>query len=61
MLLQARRDALFAERSALSEIVRSGLIESQVASDLVIELNNRLSALDLLEERWESSPVEQLL
>ncbi|MCP4224142.1 MAG: hypothetical protein GY773_12415, partial [Actinomycetia bacterium] len=60
MLLQARRDALFAERSALSEIQRSGLIESQVASDLIIELNNRLAALDLLEDRWESDPLEQI-
>lgn len=57
MLLQARRDALFAERSALSEVVRSGLIDGQVASDLVVELNDRLAALDLLEERWESDTL----
>jgi CPA1 family monovalent cation:H+ antiporter len=54
MLLQARRDALFAERSALADTVRTGLIESQVGSELVIELDGRLAALDLLEERWES-------
>jgi len=59
MLLQARRDALFAERSALSEVVHSGLIEGQVAAELVVELNDRLAALDLLEERWESDPLAE--
>ena len=57
MLLQARRDATVAERSALSEMIRTGLIESQVGGDLAVELNDRLAALDLLEERWESDPV----
>ncbi|MGI9613615.1 MAG: Na+/H+ antiporter [Acidimicrobiales bacterium] len=57
MLLQARRDATVAERSALSEMIRTGLIESQVGGDLAIELNDRLAALDLLEERWEADPV----
>jgi CPA1 family monovalent cation:H+ antiporter len=57
MLLQARRDALVVERSALNEIVFSGLIDGQVAHDLTIELDNRMAALDLLEERWESNPL----
>ncbi len=57
MLLQARRDALVAERSALMEVVRAGSVEGTVASDLAVELNDRLAALDLLEERWESDPV----
>ena len=57
MLLQARRDALFAERTALSDVVRSGLIDSQVASDEIIDLNDRLAAIDLLEERWEYHDV----
>ena len=57
MLFQARRDALVAERSALAEIARSGLVEGQVATELSIELSNRLAALDLLEDRWESDPV----
>ncbi len=57
MLLQARRDAIIAERSALAEMVRTGLIETQVGGDLSVELNDRLAALDLLEERWESEPV----
>ncbi|MEM8926357.1 MAG: Na+/H+ antiporter [Actinomycetota bacterium] len=54
MMLQARRDALFAEQTALSEVVRTGLIDVNVAADLGVELNDRLAALDLLEERWES-------
>ena len=57
MLIQARRDAIVAERSALSEMIRTGLIETQVGGDLAVELNDRLAALDLLEERWESDPV----
>lgn len=57
MLLQARRKALTAEKSSLSDIVRSGLIETSVASDLSIELDDRLSVLELLEERWESDPI----
>lgn len=61
MLLQARRDALVAERSALSDVVRTGLVDTQVASTLSIELNDRLAALDLLEERWESDPVPTIV
>ncbi|MGI9597510.1 MAG: Na+/H+ antiporter [Acidimicrobiales bacterium] len=57
MLLQARREALNAELTALSEIVRTGLIELSVAEDMSVELANRQAALDLLEERWESDPV----
>jgi len=54
MLIQARRDALVAERSALADIDRTGLVDTQVATDLAVELNNRMAALDLIEERWES-------
>ncbi len=57
MLLQARREALTAERIALTDIVRTGMIESSVAEDLGIELSNRQAVLDLLEERWESDPT----
>ncbi len=55
MLLQARRDALVAEQSALGEMVRSGFISTDVGHDLTIELNNRLAALELIEERWETN------
>lgn len=57
MLLQARREALTAERTALTDILRTGMIETSVAEDLSVELSNRLAVLDLLEERWESDPV----
>ena len=57
MLLQGRREALTAERTALSDIVRTGLIETSVAEDLSVELNNRKAALDLLEDRWESDSL----
>ena len=56
MLLQARREALTAERTALAEVVRSGLIEIEVAEELSVELSNRQAVLDLLEERWEHDP-----
>lgn len=56
MLLQARREALTAERTALTEILRSGLIETSVAEELGAEMSNRLAVLDLLEERWETDP-----
>jgi len=52
MLLQARREALIAEKSAVGDIVRTGLIETQVADKLTVELNHRLAALELLNERW---------
>jgi CPA1 family monovalent cation:H+ antiporter len=54
MLLQARRDALVAEQSAIGEMVRTGLVSTDVGHHLGVELNNRLAALDLIEERWET-------
>lgn len=57
MLLQARRDALVAESTGLADIVRSGMVEQQVADDLAIELNNRLAALELIEDRWEQDEI----
>ncbi len=56
MLIRARREALVAEQSALGEIVRSGLIENQVAEELSIALNTRLAALEILSNRWETDP-----
>ncbi len=54
MLFQARRDALVVERSALGDVVRSGLVDVAAAHDLTTDLNNRMAAVDLLAERWES-------
>ena len=56
MLLQARRDGIAAERTAVIELSRRGLIGEEVVEELSVDLNNRLVALDLLEERWESEP-----
>ena len=52
MLLQARREALEAERTALTDVLRSGMVEAAVAEELATELTNRVAALALLEERW---------
>ncbi|MFT7601508.1 MAG: CPA1 family monovalent cation:H+ antiporter [Acidimicrobiales bacterium] len=54
MLMQARREALTVELGALSDSVRIGLVDPEVADELTIETNDRLAALDLLAERWES-------
>ena len=56
MLMQARREALTAERTALTDFLRTGMIEAAVAEELSVELSDRLAVLDLLEERWESDP-----
>ena len=55
MLLQARRDALVAEQSAIGEMVRSGFISTDVGHHLAVELNNRMAARELIEERWETN------
>ncbi len=54
MLYQARRDALAAERSALGDVQRTGLIDGQVAKEMSLELDHRLAALDHIEERFET-------
>jgi CPA1 family monovalent cation:H+ antiporter len=48
MYLQAREDALNAERSAIGEASRRGLISNEVQDELIIELNNRVAALELI-------------
>ena len=53
MLVSARRDALLAEQSALLDLSRRGLTSADIAHELTVEIDNRLAALDLLEERWE--------
>ncbi|MCP5025864.1 MAG: Na+/H+ antiporter [Actinomycetia bacterium] len=60
MLLTARRDAVVAERAAVTDLVRRDLISESVSHALVHEFDSRLAALELIEERWESaqSPEE---
>jgi CPA1 family monovalent cation:H+ antiporter len=55
MLFRARRDAINAERSALGDVVVSGLIDGQVARGLSRDLDIRVAALELIEERigWD--------
>lgn len=53
MLISARRDALLAEQSALLDLSRRGLASSEIAHELNVDIDHRLAALELLEERWE--------
>jgi hypothetical protein len=48
MLLQARREALKAERGALWDAVRRNLLSDPVYDDLSTEIDYRLEALDLM-------------
>ncbi len=48
MYLQAREDALIAERSALGEASRRGLISNEVYDELIVKLNNRIAALEII-------------
>lgn len=50
MYLQAREDVLRAERTAVMEATRLGLIDEEVQSELTIELNNRLKAIEVIKE-----------
>ena len=50
MYLQAREDALNAERSAIGEASRRGLIANEVHDELIIDLNNRVAALEIIKK-----------
>ena len=50
MYLQAREDVLRAERSAISDAARRGLISDEVQEELSRDLNDRSVALELLKE-----------
>ncbi len=49
MLLHARRDALLAERGALVEAYRRGLLSEIVYEELRVEINNRLEAVRIMQ------------
>ncbi len=51
MILQARRDLLQAERTAVGDVFRRGLISESVYHELVQEMNGRIAALDMIEEQ----------
>jgi len=50
ILLRARREALRAERGALSDALRQGLISESVYRELAIDVDRRLEALALISE-----------
>jgi CPA1 family monovalent cation:H+ antiporter len=50
VLLQARREALRAERGALSDALRQGLIAEHVYRELASEVDRRLEAVALISE-----------
>jgi CPA1 family monovalent cation:H+ antiporter len=54
MLIQARMEALQAERGALGDALRRGLISEHVHSDLVTDIDHRLEALELIQTAAET-------
>jgi CPA1 family monovalent cation:H+ antiporter len=54
MILQARRDLLQAERTALSDANRRGLIPEDVYHELILETDNRLAAVGRIEQTTSS-------
>jgi CPA1 family monovalent cation:H+ antiporter len=52
IVLQAREDLLRAERSAIGDLNRRGLISDQVYHDLIRETDSRSAALDLIYSTW---------
>ena len=50
MILQARKDLLQAERTALSDAVRRGLIPEDIYHELILETDNRLAAVKRIED-----------
>jgi CPA1 family monovalent cation:H+ antiporter len=59
MLLQARREALRAERGALQDALRRGLLSDHVYEDLSVEIDRRLEALDLIHAAGQSNWAAQ--
>ena len=58
MLIQARREALQAERGALGDALRKGLISEHVQGQLVADIDYRLEALELIQTATESRGIE---
>jgi hypothetical protein len=56
MVLQARNDALRAERTAIGDAARRGLISEDVYHQLIKETDNQAAALDLI--RRKMGPVD---
>lgn len=58
LFLQARLDALRAERSALTDAMQRHLISDEVHEELVTEADRRLAAVALIEEQRAATAVE---
>jgi CPA1 family monovalent cation:H+ antiporter len=52
VVLQAREDVLRAERSAVADLNRRGLISEQVYHELIRETDSRTAALELIRSTW---------
>ncbi|HEX6387778.1 MAG TPA: Na+/H+ antiporter [Anaerolineae bacterium] len=58
MYLQARDGVIKAERSAVSDAARRGLISEEVHDDLIRELDKRVAALELIKTSRTQEPEE---
>lgn len=56
MILQARDDTLRAERSAIADVFRRGLISEEVYNELLRNVDNRAAALNLIAAHIDSAP-----
>ena len=54
LFLQARTDALRAERSAITDAMQHDVISEAVHEELVHEADNRMAALELIKESRRS-------
>ena len=57
MVLQAREDVLRAERNAVADAARRGLISDEVQDELVREIDNHFAALDLMRQARSHAAV----
>ncbi len=59
MLLQARQEALRAERGALGDALRRGLLSEHVYAELISDIDHRLAALDLIQVAFEDVGMDE--
>ena len=59
MVLQARKDLIQAERTALGDANRRGLISEEVLNELVVEMDNRSAALELIKETMQKPEAKE--
>lgn len=58
IVLQTREDVLQAERSAVADLNRRGLISEQVYHELIQETDSRAAALELIRSTWGMGNLE---